>query len=353
MVNTPSVSGQEGEIASLLKKKMTELGYDTVIDEAGNVVGQLGIGSPHVLLCGHMDTVPGDLPISHQNGVLTGRGSVDAKGPLASLIIGGYQAYRNGFKGTIIVAAVVDEEGQNKGVKEIIRKGMKVDYAVFGEPSNVNSITVGYKGAFSVRIKLITEAGHSSAPWMYTNAIDAAMDLYNIIKKTVVNMTDANQGIDALTITLRSIHGGKGFGSIPNECEILIGIRIPFGIKSQNIIQLVKDQVSGYNSINPKIRICFTVLDQVEPFLADKKSMIVKAFSRVIYSYSNDSVKLVRKSGTGDMNYYGNATKTPCITYGPGDPHLDHTDNEQIKIEDYLDSINIISNALLTLEKLL
>jgi LysW-gamma-L-lysine carboxypeptidase len=352
MVSTLSVSGEEAELASLLKNRMTELGYNTFIDQVGNVVGLIGEGSPHVLLCGHMDTVPGDLPITLENGVLTGRGSVDAKGPLASLIIGGLQALDDGFIGSLTVVGAVDEEGQNKGVNELIRKDLMVDYAVFGEPSNVNTITVGYKGAFSARIKVSTEPGHSSAPWMYVNVIEAGMELYNSIKEAATSMTVEDEGFKALTVTIRQIHGGGRYGTMPGECEMWIGFRIPIGIKTETIIELVRDQVLEFESRDERTKTDLLVYDRVEPYLADNKSKLVKSFSRSIYIQTHKLVTLVKKSGTGDMNYFGNATGTPCITYGPGDSHLDHTDNEHIIIEDYLEAIKVISQALLTLKKL-
>jgi LysW-gamma-L-lysine carboxypeptidase len=63
-------------------------------------------------------------------------------------------------------------------------------------------------------------------------------------------------------------------------------------------------------------------------------------------------VKLVNKTGTGDMNLYGHSTGKPVLTYGPGDPHLDHTPNEHIKIQNYLDSISVIKGALESLSGL-
>jgi LysW-gamma-L-lysine carboxypeptidase len=352
MVSTLSVSCEEAEIASLLKNRMTELGYNTSIDQVGNVVGLIGEGTPHVLLCGHMDTVPGDLSITLEDGILTGRGSVDAKGPLASLIIGGRQALLDGFLGSLTVVGAVDEEGQNKGVKELIRKGLMVDYAVFGEPTNVNTITVGYKGAFLARVKVITEKGHSSAPWMYINAIEAGMELYNSIKEAATSVTVEDEGIKALTVTLRKIQGGGRYGTMPSECEMWIGFRVPIGIKTETIIELVSDQVHKFDSRDERTKTKLIVNDRAEPYLADNKSKIVKAFTRAIYYQTRDKVTLIKKSGTGDMNYFGNATGTPCVTYGPGDSHLDHTDNEHIIIKDYLKAIKVISQAILILEKL-
>ncbi|MFC1804112.1 M20/M25/M40 family metallo-hydrolase [Thermoproteota archaeon] len=352
MVETPSLSGEEAEIASLLKLRMMELGYSSSIDSVGNVIGLIGEGSPHILLCGHMDTVPGDLPVSLNEGILTGRGSVDAKGPLASFIIGGKRAVDEGFAGSLTVVGAVDEEGRNAGVKELIRHGFDVDYAVFGEPTNVNTLTLGYKGGVLVKVQVRTEPGHSSAPWMYVNAIETGMEVFRDIKSATSTLTEEDEGFNALTVTIREIQGGGSYGMVPSDCKMWIGFRVPPTIGTEHVIDTVRECVQDYDSSNDRTEITLTMIDKVEPYLADNKSKLVKAFARAIYTQTRGNIILVKKSGSGDMNYYGSATGIPCVTYGPGDSHLDHTNNEQIRIEDYHAAIEVISQALLTLEKL-
>lgn len=329
---------------------MTKLGYDTGMDIVGNVSGTLGDGTPHVLMCGHMDTVPGDLPVSLENGILTGRGTVDAKGPLASFVIAGKMAIENGFRGKITVVGAVDEEGRNTGVKELINQNIGACYAVFGEPTNVDTITLGYKGGVLFQVKVITETGHSSAPWLFVNAIEAGMTLFDEIKTATEGFTIEKEGFNALTCTIRRIQGGGNHGSVPGECKMEIGFRVPPSVDSNQLLKTVEETVNDFNS--DIIQAELTLIDRSTPYVADSKSKLVKAYTRTIYTRTKETVTLVKKSGTGDMNYYGSATGVPCVTYGPGDPHLDHTDREQIQIEDYLKSIEITKDALLTLDKL-
>ena len=60
----------------------------------------------------------------------------------------------------------------------------------------------------------------------------------------------------------------------------------------------------------------------------------------------------MRKTGTGDMNILGKAMNLPIVTYGPGDSHLDHTLNEHIEINEYLQAIAVYKEALLRLSEL-
>src|SRR5689334_19890687 len=85
MLRIPSFSGQEGALARFLAAEMRRLGLDAYVDEAGNAVGEVGAG-PQVVLLGHIDTVPGVVPVRVAGGKLYGRGAVDAKGPFAAFV---------------------------------------------------------------------------------------------------------------------------------------------------------------------------------------------------------------------------------------------------------------------------
>ena len=122
MVETYSPTGGEEPLASLLAEEMKGLGFKVERDTVGNVIGSFEGGRPKVLLCGHMDTVPPELPVKLENGFLYGRGSVDAKAPLASMICAAAQLIEEGYEGGLVVAGVVDEEGRNIGIDHIIKR---------------------------------------------------------------------------------------------------------------------------------------------------------------------------------------------------------------------------------------
>lgn len=57
-IYTPSRS--ESQLANYLKDICMDLGFEQAnIDSVGNMVAIRGNGDPIILLCGHMDTVPG------------------------------------------------------------------------------------------------------------------------------------------------------------------------------------------------------------------------------------------------------------------------------------------------------
>jgi LysW-gamma-L-lysine carboxypeptidase len=87
LVGIPSPTGSEREAARWLVGRMLELGYmEASTDESGNAVGRMGDGPNQAILLGHIDTVPGVIPVRLDGDLLYGRGTVDAKGPLAAFV---------------------------------------------------------------------------------------------------------------------------------------------------------------------------------------------------------------------------------------------------------------------------
>ena len=81
-----SPSAHEADAVKYLVRGMRALGFEARIDGAGNAVGSLGDGPNEILLLGHIDTVPGYITVERRDDALYGRGSVDAKGPLATFV---------------------------------------------------------------------------------------------------------------------------------------------------------------------------------------------------------------------------------------------------------------------------
>src|SRR5215211_9451523 len=86
LVAIPSLSGGEAEAVAYLCREMRARGFDASPHEAGSAVGVIGGGQRRIVLLGHIDTVPGEIPVRIEGGVLHGRGAVDAKGPLATFV---------------------------------------------------------------------------------------------------------------------------------------------------------------------------------------------------------------------------------------------------------------------------
>lgn len=350
-----SPSGKEQDIANFLAAEMKRMGFEVGIDAIGNVIGVVGSGEPVILLCGHMDTVSGHIPLRFEEGKIYARGAVDAKGPLAAMIMAAVQAAKEqDFKGKILVVSAVEEEATSKGVRHLITQGIQADYAIFGEPSGVENITIGYKGQIQLKLAVKTQTGHSSTPWLFDNALEKAYELWEKIKAacTFPSIEPQETPFTAITVCLIRMVGGRGNSVIPFEAELNLDVRVPIQFTTTQVYDKMMKIIANYQEANPKVSIKPTVLDTVEPFEINKASPLVHILSSSVRKVLNKPATLLRKTGTGDMNILGKAMSLPIVTYGPGDSHLDHTIDEHIEIDEYLKAIEIYKETLLRLVEL-
>ena len=353
MVNVYSPSGNEEKISLFLANEMTKLGFHVHRDDIGNVIGDIGAGYPVVLLCGHMDTVEGEIPIHVEDGQLYGRGTVDAKGPLAAMIVAASHFVNGGFPGRILVVGVVDEEGSGKGIQHFVEEGIQPDYAIFGEPSGLEKVVFGYKGILTVKVTVETPSGHSAAPWLFDNAIEKAMEFWRQIRKLHLREEKLKSRFYSITSCLTGIKGGNTSASfIPSICEIIVQLRIPPQLTPEQVFAEVNRKIERYKATNPKVTVTVEQVDIAKAFEADRRSVIVRALAWGIRKTTLNYASFSRKTGTGDMNVLGNALKIPVVTYGPGDSRLDHTPNEHVDIQEYLDSIEVLRKTLTKLPEL-
>jgi LysW-gamma-L-lysine carboxypeptidase len=348
-----SPSGKEEVISDFLVEEMKKLGFRVRKDAIGNVIGEIGQGDPTILLCGHMDTVVGHLPLRVEKDKIYARGAVDAKGPLAAMVMAAAAvAQEPTFQAKIVIASVVEEEATSRGIKHLISDGISADYAIFGEPSGVGNITIGYKGNLHIKITCKTETGHSSTPWLYNNALEKAFELWQQIKNSLPPLDTQQSPFHAVTACLTKVGGGRANSVVPFESEIHIDLRVPPQFTSNKVFNDTKKVIEQYEASNPKVKVKVSIEDSNEPFEVGKSSPLVKALSSSIRKVLNKPATLLRKTGTGDMNILGRALNVSIVTYGPGDSHLDHTKDEHILVSEYLDGIQVYKETILKLIEL-
>ena len=346
---TPSLS--EKPMAEFLADKCDDLGFEDIqIDEVGNLIAKKGSGSPKIMLCGHMDVVPGKVKVRKEGDSLYGRGASDAKAPLMAMLFAAASIQEN--NGTVIFVGAVDEEGNATGIKNLVKKKMDIDYAVFGEPSGIKQVTIAYKGRLAINLKVsVEDSSHASAPWLSKNAIQESMIFANELKeKLEENQEDRTKGM-LLTATMTEVKGGTSHNVTPKECETVFDIRIPVDMNCKDIEQRIATLVKQLSE-KRGVEAFYSILDETEPFEAPHNSPIVRALTLGIMETENSRPTLIRKTGTGDMNVLGNQWQIPVVTYGPGDPHEAHTIDEKVSIDEYLRGIEVIKKALQHLKRL-
>jgi len=346
---TPSLS--ERAIAEFLADKCDDLGFDDIhIDEVGNIIAKKGSGSPTILLCGHMDTVPGKIKVRKEGDTLYGRGASDAKAPLMAMLFAAASIQNN--NGTIIFVGAVDEEGNATGIKNLVKTKMNIDYAVFGEPSGLKQVTIAYKGRLAISLRVnVGDSAHASAPWLAKNAIEESAIFTKELKEGLeVGQKEKNKGM-MLTATLTEISGGTSHNVTPKECAATLDIRIPVDMTCQMVEEKIATLVKEI-ARRREVEAFYSILDETEPFEAPHNSPLVRAFTLGIMDVEHARPTLIRKTGTGDMNVIGNQWNIPVVTYGPGDPHASHTIDERVSVDEYLRGIEVLKRTLHHLKRL-
>jgi LysW-gamma-L-lysine carboxypeptidase len=337
-----SPSEKEGELAQMLSEKMSgEFGFRNVrIDEAGNVIGEAGSGKLHLLLCGHMDTVPGELPVLVENETLFGRGASDAKSPLCAMIVATSMLKTDGLRVTL--AAVTREEGDSLGVDRLVERGDDYDFAVFGEPAGASKITVGYRGRMAVHVTVRTEGGHASSPWAHTSAIDESMRFLKKVEEYERTHSVKDNHYRSVSSCLTLINGGTYANVVPDVCQMTLDVRVPIGMDCEGVREGLAALTREQGAENAAVRIGLSFDEATEPYESDAGSLLVRSFQRSIIKNLSERPVLIHKTGTGDMNTLAERMSIPAVTYGPGDSKLEHTSREAVAISDYLRSIEVL-----------
>jgi len=346
---TPSL--REKSLADFLESVCDDLGFrDIHVDDVGNIIAKKGSGSPKILLCGHMDTVPGRIRVRKEGDYLFGRGSSDAKGPLLAMLFAAASAQEK--TGTVIFVGAVDEEGNATGIKSLSNDKPDVDYAIFGEPSGTKQITIGYKGRIAINLKInVEDSAHASAPWLAKNAIHESSLFVNEIKNALESGQENKKKGMMLTATLTEIKGGLSHNVTPKECNSTIDIRIPVDMNCKLVEEKISKTVQEI-ARKQQVEAFYSIIDETEPFEAEHNSPLVRALTLGILDIEKNRPTLIRKTGTGDMNVIGNKLSIPVVTYGPGDPHAAHTTDEKISIDEYLRGIEVLKRTIQHLKRL-
>ncbi len=344
----------EKELAFFLADTMEKLGYDNVyIDEVGNVLGSVGIGKPKVMYIGHMDTIPGVIPYKEEGSYIYARGAVDAKSALIAMVVAGASIKSEVLNGRLTVACTVDEEGSSLGFKHILRKGIEAKYIVLGEPGGVEAITIAYRGRVQLSVRCRTRAGHAGSPWAFENAVENLYEFYTCLKKEFYERYSTqtfSSRYYTVSTSITWIRGGETPNVIPSFCEAKIDVRIPPSVKASEIVEYSQRLMNNFMSRNPEVRLEVEPEGYCDAYEVDRNSMLLRVLRESIREVRGRYPKLIRKTGTGDMNLL-TGLPIDAVTYGPGDSALSHTDMEKVDVEEYLDSIKVYRLVALKLLK--
>src|SRR6266487_224820 len=355
LVSQYSPSGQERRAVEWLVAHMKSLRYDEAfIDDTGNAVGVMGKGQKQVILLGHIDTVPGEIKVEQDGILLYGRGSVDAKGPLACFTdavaqIGAADGWR------FIVIGAVEEERDSDGARDVATR-YKPDYAIIGEPNQWDKVALGYKGSAWANLTIKREQSHTASGEQ--TACEVAVEMWLAIKSFADSFNAEKQrAFDKIIPTLRGMESDSN--DFEQWARLKVGVRLPVDVSPEAWYEKLQSQTLKVFAEYPR-----SEMEGIETFrfsvektgfaipawACEKNTPLVRAFLSGIRSQGGEP-RFVYKMGTADLNIVAPIWRCPALVYGPGDSSLDHTPNEHIVLDEYEKSVQVLYSALKGLVK--
>lgn len=314
LIDIPSVSGEEGAVASFLASHLEGLGYVVELQEVtanrANLIATTR-AEARVVLSTHMDTVPPFIPSSEDDENIYGRGSCDAKGIIAAQIMAAEQLRAQGVE-EVGLLFTVDEETASLGARVANEhpKAAECRYLINGEPTG-NLLAGGSKGSLRVSIKTEGRAAHSAYPEEGESAIEKLLEALGKIQ-AIAWPVDAFFG--ETTCNIGVISGGTRTNVIPAEAEAQLHIRLT---KPAGVVQKVLEE--ALNGSGARVE----RLSVSEPV----RMLKVEGFAQEVVRF------------TTDVPYLTNWGEP--LLLGPGSILDAHTSHERVAKRELMDAVDL------------
>lgn len=319
LINIPSISGDEKDVADFLAEYLQRVGFDVEIQEAverrPNVYARWG--EPVVTLSTHTDTVPPFFESREDGDSIYGRGACDAKGIIAAMIKAAEKLRGAGVRDFGLLF-VVGEEAGSAGARKANTIPNRCRFLINGEPTQ-SKLALGSKGALKVVLKAEGRAAHSAYPEMGESAIEKLVDVLADLGRTEF---PAHPVLGATTMNIGSISGGVAANVISPQAEAELLFRVVTEVAP--LKQIIEDRVSGR--------------------------------ARIDYSFECHPVFMERVDGF-DTTVVAFTTDIPVLTnwgkpllFGPGSILDAHTSHEQIFKSELARSVDTYAELVVRLQ---
>ncbi len=370
LVRTPSHRGlerQEEGVAAALAEYLAQHGLEPKLYEVAagrpnlvcSVEGpELG---PHLLLCGHTDTVPlneGDPGVGFsgevRDGRLLGRGAVDMKGALAAMAaaLAGLERTAALSSGRVTFAAVVDEEMESLGAEHLVASGFTADGAIVGEPTE-NRICLGHKGLEWLEISFRGKASHGGTPERGVNAIDAAATFAYRVRTQLLPLLAkrADPLLGPPTLNFGTVRGGDQPSTVAAACMLTADRRSVPGEDFGSICAELEALLAQLAAETPGLR---TRLRRLPGGMATLEHVALKTEPTSSVVLAAAAARGTLCGSVGEFGPFPAWTDgallaafggIPTIIMGPGDLALAHSPLESIPIAQVVEAAQLYARA--------
>jgi succinyl-diaminopimelate desuccinylase len=358
---TPDKSGCQKYIDNYLSK----LGFETkyfMYGDVNNMIASLGKGNPCLAFIGHTDVVPpGELSLwksnpytlSHNDGLLTGRGTADMKGGIACFMtaVKDYVKNNKEINGSIRIILTADEEGDaTNGIRKMVEEGVfqknEIDYCLVGEPSSSDEIgdviRNGRRGSITGHLTLFGIQGHVAYPEKADNPIHSSVKI--ISKFLDIKFDKGNEYFPPTSFQISNVNAGTGVDNvIPADIKIAFNIRYSTETSADEIKSKITDIIESED-----IKYEITWKHSGEPFLTTDKEFM-NICKKSIKSTANQDTIVSTNGGTSDGRFMAKVCNQ-VIELGLTNRSI-HKINESIRADDLEKLKNIYQNILVNIFK--
>lgn len=359
----PGIANQEAGVAEALAGFLEEGGLRPELVEI--VPGRPNLmctlegraPGPHLVLCGHTDTVPlnqGDpghgFSGAVHGGRLHGRGAVDMKGALAAMAAALVGLRRTGLlaAGRVTLAAVIDEETESLGAEHLINSGFTADGAIVGEPTE-NQICIGHKGLEWLEIVFTGKAAHGGTPTAGINAIDAAASFVQRVRTGLLPEFAARA--DALlgppTINFGTVRGGDQPSTVAASCVLTADRRSLPGetyefmcTELETILAAVEAEMPGLGTELRRLPGGMATLEHAALKTAPSEA-VVKAVAAAYQRVCGRAGEFGAFPAWTDGALLSAFAGIPTLILGPGDLAVAHSPEESVETAQVIEAARI------------
>lgn len=344
LVKIDSEFGEEQEIINYLQKIMVDFGFNTEIDETGNLICSNSL-NPRLLLAAHTDTVmPGKNihPVIEGNIIKTDGTTIlgtDDKANIAIILEILQVIKENSLEVSVEVVFTVGEEIGLVGSKNLdyTKIKSKVGLNLDGETGEID---IAEASIMVIDIEIIGKAAHSGmAPEKGINAIKIAAE--------TISSLDLGKIDEETTVNIGLIQGGTAVNTVPERVSIKAEVRSRSEEKFNYQITRIKET---FEQITQKYGGTVDIKSEqtASAYNVPSNDELITILKN---SFIKNGVKpeLMEINAACDANnFFRNGIK--CLTAG-GFGKKYHTTEEYLEIDKFAVGANSILDAVLELTK--
>lgn len=364
-IPSPNPPGDTRAIADFVAEQMRAIGCDVCQPapaqkpQALNTVAALGSGKPRIMLHAHIDTVPIAKAESQnwsvdpyaadiRDGALYGKGSIDDKAVLASMMMTMTEAaQQEELAGTLILVAAAEEEtGGQLGTKWLANDGHLpvCEFIIVGEQTG-NKVATAHKGVLRATIQTTGKSVHATNPDRGINAIVAMSKIISALNYYHRDLSRVIHPVVGLpTCNVGVIAGGSTANAVPDSCAIRLDRRMIPGEAPEAVVGELRAVLDSVDLAGAAVNMGDIVYSRW--YESGLSTEYAKTFMDCVREELDDEPGPIGYLPGSDAKHLMDLAQGDMIIFGPGSYEVAHAADEHVRLEDYETTTAILKEFL-------